>query len=300
MVVSTRFSSSIRRRLVGLIDEAVGHAMRRELSAAGFGAGPPPSKRAAVKVEHGAGPSPSADLVDVHEEISAVWDLHDDEDYRQDQSHWRGVGRWSDETWESIGTETWRRVNDLYRTAGRTYPEDALPVVLEWGPGGGSNLFRFADHARVLYGVDIAAKNLGETGRVLAEKGPYDFRPILLEGDPSSITNDVTEPVDLFISTSVFQHFPSQDYGVEVLRVMRALMAPRGLAYVQIRFDNGNPIFAPKDAASYREQHITATSYELSAFWDTLGAVGFVPLKIANVNTKSNYAGFYFSVPADG
>ena len=295
-----KFRASVRRRLIGLIDESVSNAVRRELASAGLSAGAPPVDRPATTRERGAVPSPSVEPVDVHREISAVWDLHDDEEYRQDQSHWRGVGRWSDETWESIGAETWRRVNDLYRTAGRTYPDDILPVVLEWGPGGGSNLYRFADHARVLYGVDIAAKNLGETGRVLSEKGPYDYRPILLEGDPSSITDEVTEPVDLFISTSVFQHFPSQDYGVEVLRVMRALMAPRGLAYVQIRFDNGNPVFAPKEAASYREQHITATSYELSAFWDTLVALGFVPLKIANVNTKSNYAGFYFSVPADG
>jgi hypothetical protein len=58
-------------------------------------------------------------------------------------------------------------------------------------------------------GVDISAKNLEETGRVLAEFPGSEFVPILLEGDPSTV-GAIDRPVDLFFSTAVFPHFPAR------------------------------------------------------------------------------------------
>lgn len=289
----TSVRSALSRRVASVVDRAVSTAVRRELQAAGLTG----AERAGVR-SHARELNQPAKLAELNREAAAVWDEHEDEEYRRDQSHWRGVGRWSDEQWQLIGDETWRRVARLYQAAGRAFPEQTPPVVLEWGPGGGANLYRFADHAKVIYGVDIAAKNLAETARVLAEKGHQEFRPVHLEGEPASVRDQITDPIDLFLSTSVFQHFPSQEYGVEVLRVMRSLMVPGSMAYVQIRFDNGNPQFVPKDPSSYRTNHITATSYDLSAFWDILIEVGFSPLMVTNINSKANYAGFHFTVPS--
>jgi hypothetical protein len=232
----------------------------------------------------------------VHQEITTVWEKHDDEQYRQDQSHWRGIGRWNEEKWTELGQGTAQRLAELYHAADREWSTDEPPVLLEWGPGGGANLHAVADRASTMYGVDISAKNLEETERVLAEVAGSQFVPILLDGEPSTVVGSIDRPVDLFFSTAVFQHFPSQEYGGQVLRTMRQVMAPGGLGYVQIRFDDGTERYRPKSLAEYRERHITATSYSLSAFWDLLRDSGFVPLKIAHVNTAVNYAGFYFAV----
>jgi len=84
-----------------------------------------------------------------------------------------------------------------------------------------------------------------------------------------------------------------------VLQTVRQVMAPGGLGYVQIRFDDGTERYRPKSLAEYRKRHLTATSYPLSGFWDLLLDPGFRPLRIAHVNTKVNYAKFYFAVPGD-
>jgi hypothetical protein len=232
----------------------------------------------------------------VHEEITTVWESHDDEQYRQDQSHWRGVGRWNEEKWTELGHGNVQRLDELHHAAGREWNTAEPPVLLEWGPGGGANLHAVAPRVSTLYGVDISAKNLEESARVLAEIPDSRFVPILLDGEPSTVVGSVDQPVDLFCSTAVFQHFPSQEYGADVLRAVRQIMAPDGLGYVQIRFDDGTERYRPKKLAEYRERHITANSYPLSAFWDLLRDTGFAPLKIAHVNTSVNYAGFYFAV----
>jgi Methyltransferase domain len=230
----------------------------------------------------------------VHQEITTVWESHDDEQYRQDQSHWRGVGRWTEEKWAEVGQSTVRRLEELHHAARRKWSSAEPPVLMEWGPGGGANLHAAAGRVSTMYGVDISAKNLDETARVLAEIPDSRFVPILLDGEPSTVIGSVDRPVDLFCSTAVFQHFPSQEYGAEVLRTVRRVMAPGGLGYVQIRFDDGTERYRPKSLAEYRERHITANSYSLSAFWDLVRDTGFVPLQIAHVNTAVNYAGFYF------
>jgi len=232
----------------------------------------------------------------VHQEITTVWESHDDEQYRQDQSHWRGIGRWNEQKWTELGRGTAQRLEELHHAAHREWDTAKPPVVLEWGPGGGANLYAIADRASTMYGVDISAKNLEEAGRVLSEIPGGQFVPVLLDGEPGTVIDSIDRPVDLFLSTAVFQHFPSQQYGAEVLRAVRQVMAPGGLGYVQIRFDDGTERYRPKSLAEYRERHITATSYSLSGFWDLLVVSGFNPLKIAHVNTAVNYAGFYFVV----
>lgn len=233
--------------------------------------------------------------VDVQSEIRAVWEDHEDEDYRRDQSHWRGVGRWNDEQWSNIGRATLTRVDDLHHSARRSFPPEPRPVMLEWGPGGGANLHALANVTSTMYGVDISASNLEECERVLAESGSATrFHPIHLTAEPAQVLSQIEQPVDLFVSTAVFQHFPSKEYGADVLEVIAQLLKPKALGYVQIRYDDNNPKYAPKPLSSYRSSHITATSYEISEFWALLAQSGLPPLKVGNLNTKNNYASFYF------
>jgi hypothetical protein len=97
-------------------------------------------------------------------------------------------------------------------------------------------------------------------------------------------------------SRPVFQHFPSAAYGRQVLEAVRPAMAPSGLGYVQIRYNDGTPADVPEPFADYRESHITATSYGLAEFWKLLVRAGYAPMKIADLNPHVNYASFYFAV----
>jgi SAM-dependent methyltransferase len=230
-------------------------------------------------------------------EIVEVWERHPDEAYRRDISHWRGEGRWTQERWLALGKVTNRRLNDLFRAVRRRMADAAGRVVLEWGPGGGANVFALADWASLIYGVDISQANLDECMRIDHETRAGLFRPILLSSaEPAAATAQLERPVDVFISTAVFQHFPSKDYGRQVLDAVRGVMASDGLGYVQIRYDDGTPKYQPKPLSEYRRSHMTATSYGLAEFWNLLVDARFAPIKIANLNTRLNYASFYFAV----
>jgi hypothetical protein len=228
------------------------------------------------------------------DDVIAVWEGHPDEDYRRDMSHWRGHGRWAEEKWAAIGRATVGSIHRAARMLGRPAPAGPL---LEWGPGGGSNLVACAGISQRLYGADISAKNLAECARVLAELDPSpEFRPILVGDDPTSVAAAIHEPIELFVSTAVFQHFLTREYGGEVLRVVADLLAPGALGFVQIRYDDGTPKYLQKHE-DYFARHVTFTSYELDGFWDLLASVGLQPLDISAVNSNVNYATFSFLAP---
>jgi SAM-dependent methyltransferase len=235
--------------------------------------------------------------MDRQNEITAVWENNADEQYRRDQSHWRGHGRWDDERWTNLGDAISARLVDLSRIHGRRPLRDGFGDVLEWGPGGGANLVGVAPHSSILFGVDISQKNLDEAGRQVRLSGHDAFVPVLLDEDPSIVKQRVGQRIDLFFSSTVFQHFPSKEYGREVLRSAFDLLNPGGLGYIQIRYDDGNPKYEPKDLESYRTSHLYATSYGIAEFWVELQMAGFRPAKVANINPDVNYAAFYFAKP---
>lgn len=165
------------------------------------------------------------------------------------------------------------------------------------GPGGGSNAYAFRKLVQHYYGVDISRENLDETGRVTSEDGTQSFVPVLLNDDTiDDVVKAVRQPIDVFLSTAVFQHFPSKGYGVEVLKCVHQVMKPGGIGLVQIRFDNGNPKYKPIETLEdYQEEHITATSYALDEFFGILQDVGFDEIMITSLNRNINYVTYLFS-----
>ena len=229
-----------------------------------------------------------------YEDVAFVWNDNPNDQYRRDQSHWRDQGRWDPDTWAAIGRSSLASIRSAASMLGRPVPAGPL---LEWGPGGGSNLLAFAGTSSMLYGVDIAPSNLAEAGRVLAElDSPPPFVPIVVGADPTAVADEIAEPVDIFVSTAVFQHFPSREYGADVLRTVARALSPHAIGLIQIRYDNGSPRYAPKKA-DYKRQHITFTSYPLEEFWDLLVVAGLRPLAITDIRSSHNYATFTF-VPA--
>ncbi len=240
------------------------------------------------------------DLQLAHSEAKSVWESYDDEEYRRDQSHWRGYGRWHDDAaWQRIGLSTQKFVSELVSLNGGKLIEDNSIVFLEWGPGGGSNLFSLRKHSKNYFGVDISQKNLDEAKRMIEAEGYSDiFVPVLAENSPSEVSALLENGIDIFISTSVFQHFPSKSYGAEVLSVVAKALRPGGLGVVQIRYDNGNPNFKPIQTLSlYKERHITANSYALDEFWNLLKSFKLTPLSILNIKSQNNSATYFFKKP---
>lgn len=228
-----------------------------------------------------------------------VWDAEAHEASVQDNSHYRGVGRWAnDALWRSIGEQSLATVNQMLQVygLGAGYWTKAR-TILEWGPGGGSNPFAFRRFVSIYYGVDISQPNLDEADRVLRAYNCDMFQKVYLRETLTEVMDAVKQPIDVFLSTAVFQHFPSQQYGIDVLRCARELMAHDAIGFVQIRFSNGNLKFEGiNDLKDYRAQHITANSYGLDEFYDVLKEAGFRGIYIKDVSTAVNYATFCFRV----
>ncbi len=226
-----------------------------------------------------------------------IWASNENEDYRKDNSHFRGVGRWADdERWKRIGKNSLTALNRHIRmVTNDPFYWAQERNMLEWGPGGGSNAYAFRKLVQHYYGVDISQDNLDETQRVTSDDGNQSFVPVLLSSSIDDVVKSVRDPVDIFLSTAVFQHFPSKDYGIEVLKCVHQVMRPGGIGLVQIRFDNGNPKYMPIEALDdYQEKHITATSYALDEFYGILQTTGFQEIFITGVNRDINYVNYLF------
>lgn len=227
----------------------------------------------------------------------SVWETHEDEQHRADNSHYRGVGRWTDdEKWQKIGRETRQSFEALLRLYDYKGDFWATPrAALEWGPGGGANAFAFKDIVSQYYGIEISDKNIAECARMLTAEGSNVLRPVLIQEGLDEVVEKVTDPIDVFLSTAVFQHFPSKAYGKDVIRLMYDKMAPFSVGLVQIRYDNGKERFKPiENLEEYKERHITATSYALDEFESFLRQVGFDGVILSDIRPRSNYATFRF------
>lgn len=228
-----------------------------------------------------------------------IWERHEDETYRKDQSHIRGVGRWADDArWIEIGTTTLQVLNRYLNAINRGKFWEKTRVILEWGPGGGSNIYALGKYSRLYYGVDISDKNLMEAKKVSIESKCSGFCPIFLTDSIEDAMKKVENDVDVFISTAVFQHFPSKAYGVNVLNVVFAKMAPGAVGFVQIRFENGNEKFRPiEELSEYKRRHIFANNYRIDEFASVLEATGFVGVSVTEIRPEFNYVHFCFQKP---
>ncbi len=242
-------------------------------------------------------------------EAATVWNASATNGQVRDLSHWRGQGRWAnDQAWLELGRNSFQHFVAVLRVfipelaaqlEGWSGEEPLFPgTMLEWGPGGGSNVLALAPLFDRYYGVDISEPNLTEASRQAAGSGIDGFIPVHLEGIPANIEAHIQQPVDLFLSTAVFQHFPSKQYGVDVLETIWNVMAPGALGMVQIRYDDGREQYLPKDG-DYASQYVTYTSYGLHEFRQILEDENFEVMDIRIVNPNVNYAMYAFRKPVD-
>lgn len=226
---------------------------------------------------------------------TSVWNDFKDEHWRQDQSHWRGIGRWQDdEKWKKIGKNSLMKINRIVSFLGKSHDFWLKKYTfLEWGGGGGANPFVLANFSSEYFDVDISEKNLNESERILQNENFFSFKKVLIT-EPNDVLSQISIPIDIFLSTAVFQHFPSKEYACSVLDVLAKLSHSNTIGFIQIRFDNGNPKFKPIDNINdYYKNHIYACSFSIDEFNDILIKFGFQVLFISDISTKNNYVTFY-------
>jgi hypothetical protein len=218
------------------------------------------------------------------------WNHEDNSGVLADHSHWLGAGRWSERTrWFQIGRDYLKMYQTLRLLSGNETP---LSHMVEWGPGGGANALAFSSEVRSFYGVDISMLSLKECERQLTAKGFAGFKPVLIPiENPSQCLKAIEGPVQFFLSTAVYQHFPSKEYGIEVTRLAHKMLVENGTALLQIRYDDGRREYRPK-RRDYSRNVVTFTSYNLGEFWEICVKIGFTPLAIT-LNPDINYAYFF-------
>ncbi len=222
--------------------------------------------------------------------VNQIWNQNDLS--MNSLSHIRGQGKFRDETrWIRIGEDNLDKYKTLCILTGYS---TNIKAMAEWGPGGGANAIIFKDYAQTFYGIDISSKNLSECENQL--KGIYSgFRGVLIDiAKPEQVLSKIKEPVDFFLSTSVYQHFPDQSYGIEVTKLAYQLLTNNGIALIQIRYKRfaENKIEEAKLLARDYPAHLCHfTTYSIEDFWVCLEQIGFNVINVI-LEPKITYAYF--------
>jgi hypothetical protein len=208
----------------------------------------------------------------------------------KDYSHWEGAGPWKDrDRWRAIGRVHFEMFKKLCVYASVPRP---LGKAIEWGCGGGANAIHFVDDVREFCGVEISQANLDECGRVLARAGFRGFRPVLVPSEnPEQVRTLLDASYDFFLCTYVYETLPGQHYCERVTRLAYELLAPSGLALIQIRYDEGS-IRSKQRRFDYFRYAARFTSFQIEEFWELAERIGFRPLYVSLVPRKSyEYSG---------
>jgi 2-polyprenyl-3-methyl-5-hydroxy-6-metoxy-1,4-benzoquinol methylase len=210
-------------------------------------------------------------------------------------SHWRGDGIFADDSrWLTLGRQHLRLYQDFARAVNLEPP---LKRIVEWGCGGGMNAVHFGHLTREFCGIDISAASLNECRKQMTAAGLDNFVPVLVEAsDPEMALTRVPGPCDLLLSTYVFELLPSPEYGIRVLRIAFELVAPGGIAVIQIKYNAGDWRTGSRRWGYVRNLAWTAT-YRIEAFWLAAERCGFTPKMVSLVPEQNligdrNYAYF--------
>ncbi|MFE7394482.1 class I SAM-dependent methyltransferase [Streptomyces sp. NPDC057582] len=193
----------------------------------------------------------------------------------ESNSHWRAApGFDSTDLWSQIGKKHLELFDKGARMVEFGRPWDR---VVEWGCGGGANAVLFAPRAKEFVGIDISAETLEECGKQVAAVCDTPFRPVRIDvAEPEEALRQIDGPCDVFLCFYVFELLPTPEYGERVLRIAHLLLAPGGLALVQVKYDDGR--WLTKSRGRFRSSALAdLTTYPIPVFWTLAAECGFTP-----------------------
>lgn len=190
-------------------------------------------------------------------------------------SHWRAAPVFDDgDLWSRLGREHLELFERAARMVEFTRPWDR---VVEWGCGGGANAVHFAPRAGEFVGVDISKETLDECAKQVKSVCDTPFRSVPIDvADPEAALRQAGGQCDVFLCFYVFELIPTPEYGARILRIARDLLAPGGLALVQVKYDDGRWSTKPR-RRSYATAVADMTTYPIPTFWQLAENCGFIP-----------------------
>ncbi|HEV7648323.1 MAG TPA: class I SAM-dependent methyltransferase [Actinophytocola sp.] len=224
------------------------------------------------------------------------WNDTRGERWRSD-SHWHDASVFaSDDLWSRIG----RTHLELFQRGARTVQFDRpWNRVVEWGCGGGANAVHFGKLAGEFVGVDISQETIDECERRVAEHADTPFRGVLIEvAEPERAVAEIGT-CDVFLCFYVFELIPSPEYGERLLKIARDVLAPGGVALIQIKYDEGR-FWTRSRRRAYRRSVAEMTTYPIAEFWQLAQRCGLRPETIELVpknELDERYAYFLLSRP---
>jgi SAM-dependent methyltransferase len=241
-------------------------------------------------------------LTDSEEKLAAdsqgFWNDPSSPTYAQD-SHWRGGGIFANESkWVELGKEHIRFFETCTRLADVRQP---MERVVEWGCGGGMNAIHFAPLTGQFCGIDISPASLEECAKQMKLAGLSNFLPVLIEAaNPEAALARVPGPCDLFLCTFVFEVLPSPEYGYRLLKIANQLVAPGGIAIVQIKYTDSWQ--TSSRMWNYKKNLAWHATYRIAEFWQKTEECGFTPKMVSLVPRQTlindrNYAYFLLQKP---
>ena len=105
-------------------------------------------------------------------------------------------------------------------------------TVIDYGCGGGCNLFGFSSAISHYTGADVSLKTI-EHAKIEAERRNVDADWIHIDiKNPESSFERLESSFDLVICTAVIMHLPNRDYFHRVLKIIRNIVKEDGLVFI--------------------------------------------------------------------
>ncbi len=233
----------------------------------------------------------------LEEDAGLYWNMSARDERVQDQSHWCGAQRWTENRWLRYGDDYFDLIRQLLeRFAPGNYMDDlAQKTALEWGCGGGAIAGPLCKNFFRVYGIDISRASLDECERRMQKLGHENFIKVPFPAqNPEHVLLDVASAsVDFIVSVSVFQHFPSKPYTRRVLGVMEKILKDGGHGLLQVRYDDGSPKLRQKDR-DYARNVIYMTSFTPEEFTKQLQETGFrVLARERDIDGRTEHHDYY-------
>lgn len=215
-------------------------------------------------------------------------------------SHWRdGL----EEGWNDIGLEHYARVRQAVRAAGGVETDQGPEFgrVIEWGCGGGANAVVFAPRSRAFVAADISESSLQECRRQVGRVTDVPLTTVLIDsGHPEGALPTIgAGSIDLFLCFYVFELLPSEEYALRVLRLSQQLLAPGGVAEIQVKYRTQDRRTRSM-SRSYERNLARMTTFAIDEFWQEAADIGFEPLFVQLVPVNAfdeRYAYFALRKP---
>jgi len=229
-------------------------------------------------------------LLDAHE----FWNTETSK--RAKFSHHLHTRHWSKAKWLAVG----QKHLDMFRR-GMSVHENGGPLksLLEWGPGGGTNVVAFSEVFDRIVGVDVSIDSLrlcGEAaGEILGKRDLFDPFPIAID-NPFAARELKSEgdPFDFLLCTAVIQHMPFMQYVYDVMCLWRELLRPGARALIQFRTNFHSRDVHRSLATRYSQNVSRWLMFEVPVFEQMVERSGWELLELINGGRPTD-SGYVFA-----